>query len=193
MISGTPYLTAVRSEQNVALVEEFKRQAAYYNHVDPATQVQHFYDLTWPVEEAQEIDRIIENHDICFADSNGGTFLAPVAADTPNGKRGTKKQRVAVVKTETPEAPVTAASLVPVLGVDARFMSDRHKLEAYETTNKALGESIRNGDWHIPLQEDIFKLQVCRLMEMESRARAALAVASETESAAATTLASGIE
>jgi hypothetical protein len=166
MIGGTPYLTAVRSEQNEELVLEFRRQAAYYNAVDVEGGVQHYYDLPWPVAQAQEIDRAIAELDICYVEGREVTV-----------KKEKKQTKAAKKKQKVEEPAPSAVTLFPILGVDANYMSDRRHLDAYETTNAALGECIRNGDWDIPLRENIFKLQVCRLMEMESRARAALAVA----------------
>ena len=163
MVAGTPYLTAVRSEQNEELVKDFRRQASYFNEVPtPGTnELQHYYDLTWPVPEAAELDRIVAAYDICHED-----VIEAVAAPEPSSKKAKKKAA----------EEATAVSLFPALGIDAAYMSDGRYLEAYEETNKVLGKALRNGDYDEPLEKKVFELQVVRLMNMKARAHAAMAL-----------------
>ncbi len=165
MIAGTPYLTAVRSELNEELVKEFRGQATYYNAVPEPGALKHYYDLPWPAQQVKELEDALAAYDICRSESN-------VPQQQPlEDKRAKKKAR-----TQSAEPAPTAVSLFPVLGVDAAYMSDGRYLEAYELTNKALGQALRNGDYHIPLEEKVFELQVVRLMNMKARAHAALAL-----------------
>jgi len=166
MIAGTPYATAMQSEQNVELVTEFKTQAAYYNDDH---EVKHYYELPWPVPEAAELEKKLASYDICFNEQAPIPSLEPALK-----KRQTKNGKKKDSGDET--TTMTAAAVFPVMNVDAAYMTDGACLKAYETTNEALGLAIRNGDYHVPLAENIFELQVLRLMQMKARAHAALAV-----------------
>lgn len=169
MIAGTPYPIVIQHESNIEIINDLRAQAAYYN--EPGATPQRYRLL-------HRDDAMVEkyNKDVTSRDLVASTPDSP-ALPTVIELNEQKIKNVAPGKTKTKKSAAPKktqdetndAGKRPRCDVDADDEEDwRARWKVIQAQNKVISACFRNGDWEVASDQNVFKAQIVRLMELET-------------------------